>query len=78
MMTPASVSVASDKETLTQKGKTMYLKTAASVPVSYTTWAAKGSNSWDTPCSGYTVAGFTATVPKGTTVTFTTRLTPSL
>ena len=81
MMTPATVSVGSDSETLTQKGKTMYLKATSSdstVPVSYTTWAAKGSNSWDTPCTGYTVAGFTATVPKGTTVTFTTKLTPSL
>lgn len=81
MMTPATVSVGSDAETLTQKGKTMYLKATSSdssVPVSYTTWAAKGSNSWDTPCTGYTVAGFTATVPKGTTVTFTTKLTPSL
>ena len=81
MMTPATVAVGSDKETLTQKGKTLYLKaTSSSVssPVTHTTWAAKGTNSWDTACTGFTVAGFTATVPKGTTVTFTTRLTPSL
>lgn len=81
MMTPATVAVGSDKETLTQKGKTLYLKaTSSSVssPVTHTTWAAKGTNSWDTACTGFTVAGFTATVPKGTTVTFTTILTPSL
>ncbi len=81
LMTPAAVSVGSDKETLTQNGKTMYLKASSSdsdVSVSYTTWAAKGGNSWDTPCTGYTVAGFTATVPKGTAVTFTTKLTPSI
>ena len=81
MMTPATVAIGSDKETLTQKGKTLYLKaTSSSVssPVTYTTWAAKGTNSWDTACTGFTVAGFTATVPKGTTVTFTTILTPSL
>jgi len=81
MMTPATVTVGSEHEKLTQKGKALYLKAAsssASSPVTYTTWAAKGTNSWDTACTGFTVAGFTATVPKGTTVTFTTILTPSL
>lgn len=79
MMTQASVSVGSAGETLTQKGKTMYLKSAssdASVSVTFTKWDARGTKSWDTPCTGYTVAGFTATVPKGQTVTFTTVLTP--
>ena len=81
MMTPATVTVGSGHEKLTQKGKTLYLKatsSSTSSPVTYTTWEAKGTNSWDTACTGFTVAGFTATVPKGTTVTFTTILTPSL
>ena len=79
MMTQASVNVGSECETLTQKGKTMYLKSTssdASVPVVFTKWDARGTKSWDTPCTGYTVAGFTSTVPKGQTVTFTTVLTP--
>lgn len=81
MMTPSSVTVDTDKETLTQKGKTMYLKTTpsdSSVSVKYTSWQAKGTNSWDTACTGYVLAGFEATVPMGKTVTFTTVLSPSL
>ncbi len=81
MMTPSAVSAASDKETLTQNGKTMYLRTTpsdSSVSVKYTSWEAKGTNSWDTACTGYTLAGFEATVPKGRTVTFTTVLSPTL
>ena len=81
MMTPSSVTADSDKETLTQKGKTMYLRTTpsdSSVSVKYTSWQAKGTNSWDTACTGYVLAGFEATVPMGKTVTFTTVLSPSL
>ena len=79
MMTQAGVNVGEAYETLTQKGKTMYLRSTSSdssVPVTFTKWDARGTKSWDTPCTGYTVAGFTATVPKGATVTFTTVLTP--
>ncbi len=81
MMTPSSVTAGSDMETLTQKGKTMYLRTTpsdSSVSVKYTSWQAKGTNSWDTACTGYVLAGFEATVPMGKTVTFTTVLSPSL
>lgn len=79
LMTPAAVTITSGGETLTQKGQTMYLKSTSSdssSPVTYTTWEARGRNSWDTPCSGYIVAGFTATVPASKTVTFTTVLSP--
>lgn len=79
LMTPATVSVTADGETLTQKGRTMYLKATSSQsfsPVTYTTWEARGTNSWDTPCTGYTVAGFKANIPIGHTVTFTTVLSP--
>lgn len=81
MMTPASVNVMSDREVLSQKGKSLYLTSLPSdseVSVTWTKWDAKGTKSWDTPCSGYTVAGFTATVPKGKTVKFTTVLSTSL
>ena len=78
MMTPAKVTVGSTGETLTQEGKTMYLKVKVpegSAEPSFKTWEAKGKNSWDTECTGNTVAGFTITVPKGQTLTFQTILT---
>lgn len=81
MLTPAAVKVSGDHEVLTQNGKTMYLKVSASlgeVPVTLKTWSPSRpsdwtSRTWDTGLSG-TVAGFTAVVPAGKTVTFVTTL----
>ncbi len=78
MMTKAAVAVSSDMETLTRNGKTLYLKVKVldgSSSPAFTTWAAKGTNTWDTACDGCTVAGYTANVAKGTTVKFLTVLT---
>ncbi|MBR1868799.1 MAG: heparinase II/III family protein, partial [Bacteroidales bacterium] len=83
MLTPASVSVSGDVETLTQSGRTLYLKASSDssdAPVTLTTWSPArdkswSSQSWDTGLSG-TVAGFTVSVPAGRTVTLTTLLTP--
>ncbi len=77
MVTKASVEVLSGMERLTQNGKTLCLKTSSSNPsvsAEYTVREACGTNPWDTPCEGMTVAGFTATVPKGETVSFVTVL----
>ena len=78
MMTPATVSAGTDIETLTQDGKTLYLKVKlleGSATPKFTSWEAKGKNSWDTVCEGKTVAGYVITVPKGSTLKFQTILT---
>ena len=84
MLTPATVQSGSDAQTLSRNGKRLFLRAKSSSPsvaVSYTTWpAARPADwtarpaAWDDVNEGYTVAGYTATVPKGTTVTFTTTL----
>ncbi len=77
MVTKASVKTLPGMEKLTQNGKTLCLKASSSNPSvtpEYTVWEARGTNAWDTPCVGMTVAGFTATVPKGETVSFVTVL----
>lgn len=83
MLTGAAVSVGSEHETLTRSGKTLYLQASSSVPVTYTSWTATRpstwtSRSWDPGNSGYIVAGYTATIPAGQTVTFVTTLKPAL
>ena len=80
MITSAAVSVGSDMETLTQSDKKMYMKVKASdaaVTPEFTSWEAKGPNTWDAvkDYSGKTVAGYTATVPAGAAVKFVTVLT---
>ena len=82
MLTPSAVEVKADGEVLTQKGKTLNLSTGSSdknVKVKYTSWEPVRPSDWpkrdwDPENPGYTVAGFTATVPAGKTVTFTTVL----
>ncbi len=77
MVTPASVDVRQDEEVLTQNGKSIKLKVFSSNPSvtpSYTRWSASGTNSWDEPCEGMAVAGYTASVPKGETVRLVTVL----
>ncbi|MBQ1866166.1 MAG: heparinase II/III family protein, partial [Bacteroidales bacterium] len=85
MLTPATVQKGTDGETLTRNGKALSLKavpSSSSVAVSYTTWEPKRPSDWTKRTealwngdnTGYTIAGYTATVPKGSTVTFTTTL----
>ena len=84
MLTPATVQTGSSGQTLTNNGKRLSLQASCSssaVTVSYTTWPASRPadwttrpSGWDNANDGYTVAGYTATVPKGTTATFTTTL----
>lgn len=79
MVTPASVTVLPDGERLSQKGRTLCLRVSSSDPLvtpEYRVWEACGTNPWDTLCDGMSVAGFTATVPKGVTVRLTTVLYP--
>ncbi len=77
MVTPASVAVSEDGETLTQDGKTMYLKvkvqSGSATPV-FTSWESHGTFDWEKTYNG-AVAGYTATVSKGSSVTFLTVLT---
>ena len=76
MVTPATVTVGSDMETLTQNGRTIYLKvkvqSGSATPV-FTSWPSHGLD-WEKTYQG-AVAGYTATVSKGSTVTFLTVLT---
>ena len=84
MLTPATVETGSAGQTLSRNGKRLSLQAVSSsqaVTVAYTTWSASRPSAWasrpagwDDANDGYTVAGYTATVPKGTTVTFTTTL----
>ena len=77
MMTPAAVTPLEKMEVLSQDGKTMYLTVnvleGSGTPV-FTRWKANGENSWDTEVKGYTVAGYTLTVPAGETLRFQTVL----
>ncbi len=78
MVTEATVNVEADREKLTQSGKTMYLKVnilEGSATPTFTSWEAQGSESWDEAYSGCSVAGYTATVEAGQSVTFQTVLT---
>ena len=84
MLTKATVQTGSAGQTLSKDGKTLSLSAKSNVPsvsISYTTWPASRPSDWtsrpagwDDANTGYVVAGYTATVPAGTTVTFTTTL----
>lgn len=83
MMTSATVQNSSSGQTLSKNGKSLSLSaksSSSSVGISYTTWPASRPSdwnsrpNWDDDNTGYTIAGYTATVPKGTAVTFTTTL----
>jgi hypothetical protein len=77
-----AVTVNPDGEVLTQKGKNLKLSTVSSdknVRVTYATWDATRPADWikrdyEPENTDYMIAGFTATVPAGKTVTFTTTL----
>lgn len=84
MLTPATVESGSDAQILSRNGKRLSLRaqsSSSSVGITYMTWPASRPSDWlsrpagwDAANDGYIVAGYTATVPRGTTVTFTTTL----
>jgi len=80
MITPASVEVKSDHEVLTNGGKTMYLSTSSSTPLSIKYIGDEYVRpSWFTPRTWdeketVKIAGYECTVPKGKTVTLTTTI----
>ena len=84
MITPADIKLETGYEILSQDDKTMYLKATAqpAVGIAYVSreyvrppyWI---SRTWDNPETVH-ISGFEATVPAGTTVTFTTTLSPQL
>lgn len=81
MITPSTVENGSSYQILSQKGKTLYLSAkSSSTSVTYTTWPATRPSDWtvrtgwDDENKGYTVAGYVSTIPRGTSVTFTTTL----
>ena len=77
MLTQTNVALESDAIRLSSGAHTMYLVTTASdasVSPNYFMQAAEGTRSWDQSNSGFSVVGYTVTMPKGTTMTLTTKL----
>ncbi len=77
MLTQTDVAKENDAVCLSKNGHTMYLVTTAdqsSVSPVYFTEDAEGKMSWDQPNTGFSIVGYTVTVPAGTTVTLTTKL----
>ncbi len=82
MLTTAKVEAKADGEVLSLNGKTRTLKTASSDPrvkPAYEVFSMKRPSNWvplpeEPDDSKYDVAGFSATIPAGKTVTFTTVL----
>lgn len=80
MLTPAtSVTVATDGITLAQGGKSLILSASSSAAINYQKWAVarpddwKAGSTWDSGLSG-NIVGWSATIPAGQSVTFTTTL----
>ena len=82
MLTTAKVEAKADGEVLSLNGKTRTLKTESSDPrvkPAYEVFSMKRPSNWvplpeEPDDSKYDVAGFSATIPAGKTVTFTTVL----
>ena len=77
MLTQTDVAKENDAVRLSKNGHTMYLVAStdqSSVSPAYFTEAAEGKKSWDQSNSGYSIVGYTVTVPKGTTMILTTKL----
>ena len=77
MLTQTNAALESDAIRLSSGAHSMYLVATtsdASVSPSYFTQAAEGTKSWDQANSGFSVVGYTVTVPKNTTITLTTKL----
>ena len=77
MLTQTDVAKENDAVRLSKNGHTMYLVAStdqSSVSPVYFSEAAEGKKSWDQPNSGFSIVGYTVTVPKGTTMTLTTKL----
>lgn len=77
MLTQADVAQEEDAVRLNRNGHTMYLVAATDRPslsLVYFTEDAEGKKSWDQSNPGYHVVGHVVTIPKGTKVTLTTKL----
>ena len=77
MLTQTEVTREDNAIRLSKNTHTMYLVATtdnSSVSPVYFSEAAEGKKSWDQPNSGFSVVGYTVTVPKGTTMTLTTKL----
>ena len=77
MLTQTDVSLETGAVRLSKNSHTMYLVAAAddsSVSPVYFAEAAEGKKAWDQPNSGFHVVGYTVTVPRGKTMTLTTKL----
>ena len=77
MLTQTTVSLEDDAIRLSKNSQTLYLVAATSdtsVLPDYYAEAAEGNKSWDQSNSGFHIVGYTVTVPKGATMTLTTRL----
>ena len=77
MLTQTNVALESDAIRLSSGAHTMYLVATASdasVSPNYFTQPAEGTRSWDQANSGFSVVGYSVTVPKNATMTLTTKL----
>ena len=77
MLTQTDVSQEEGAVRLSKNGHTMYLTAStdhSSASPVYFTEAAEGKQAWDQSNSGFYVVGYTVTVPKGATMTLTTKL----
>lgn len=82
MLTGASVEPGSERALLSKNGVTMALQTVcsdSSIKPEYQCWPASRpdywpARTWDTPNKGYSIAGYTITIPAGKAVILTTTL----
>jgi hypothetical protein len=79
MCTSAKPTIEYGGITLEAKGRTLFMKKSSTTGhnVSWKTWSAEGTNSWDASNSGYYLCGYEVTVAKGATANITIRLTPN-
>lgn len=77
MLTQTTVALEDGAIRLSKNGQTMYLVATTDNPSlspAYFAGPAEGEKSWDQPNDGFSVVGYTVTVPKGTTVKLKTKL----
>ena len=79
MCTSAKPTIEYGAITLEAKGRTLFMKKSSTTGhnVSWKTWFAEGTNSWDASNSGYYLCGYEVTVAKGSTANITIKLTPN-
>ena len=77
MLTQTTVALEDGAIRLSKNGQTMHLVATTDNPSlspAYFTGPAEGEKSWDQPNDGFSVVGYTVTVPQGTTVKLKTKL----